>query len=160
MTISSEQFKESMRCWASGVAIVTSIYDDVIHGMTVNSFHSISIFPPIIGVTLANDTRTKQMIDNTNVFGVTILSDEQQEISDRFAGRIIDSGNRFEGLQIFVLSSGVPFVKNGLAFFDCIVKYRYELAFSTLFMAEVIATENQPGKPLLYLNREYRYLRD
>ncbi len=160
MAISSEELRESMRCWASGVAIVSSCLMNEIHGMTVNSFHSVSISPPYVSVTLANNTRTKQMIDRSKIFGITILSDQQQEVSDRFAGRIAEDGDRFENLNIFTLSSGVPFIQKGLAFFDCVVKYNYALPLSTMIVAEVIATSNMQGSPLLYLNREYRFLQD
>ncbi len=160
MAISSEELRESMRCWASGVAIVSSRFANEIHGMTVNSFHSISVSPPYVSVTLANNTRTKQMIDRANIFGVTILSDKQQEISDRFAGRIAEEGDRFEGLDIFTLSSGVPLIQNGLAFFDCVVKYNYALPLSTMIVAEVIAASNLQGNPLLYFNRQYQFLQD
>lgn len=160
MPVNGEELKESMRRWATGVAVVTSVDHLEKHGMTVNSFISISIEPPLICVTLANDTRTKKMIEKTNIFGVTILSDQQGEIADRFAGRISDIENRFQGLNFFMLESGVPFLSDGLGFLDCVVKYKYAMTNSTLFIGEVISTKNNTGSPLIYLNRKYHQLRN
>lgn len=160
MPVTGEELKESMRRWATGVAVVTSVDDLGKHGMTVNSFISISIEPPLICVTLANDTRTKIMIEKTNIFGVTILSDHQAEIADRFAGRIPDIENRFQGLNFFVLESGVPFLPDGLGFLDCVVKYKYAMKNSTLFVGEVISTKNNIGSPLIYNNRKYHQLKE
>jgi len=160
MHVTQEELKECMRRWATGVAVVSSFDQSDIHGMTVNSFTSISIDPPLICVTLANDTRTKKMVDKSKIFGVTILSDQQADIADRFAGRIPDIENRFHEISFFQLESGVPFLTEGLGFLDCVVKYTYEMKRSTLFIAEVISTRNNSGAPLIYHNRIYRRIKD
>jgi len=160
MPVTGEELKESMRRWATGVAIVTSVDQFERHGMTVNSFISISIEPPLICVTLANDTRTKKMVEKSNIFGVTVLSDQQEEIANRFSGRISDIENRFQELKFFELESGVPFLSGGLGFLDCVVKYTYVMKNSTLFIGEVISTKNNAGSPLIYLNRKYHQIKE
>ncbi len=160
MNVTGEELKESMRRWATGVAIVTSVDNIEKHGMTVNSFISISIEPPLICVTLANDTRTKKMVEKSHVFGVTILSDRQEEIANRFSGRIPDIENRFQELGFFTMESGVPFLVDGLGFLDCVVKYTYVMKNSTLFIGEVISTKNNSGSPLIYHNRKYHQLKE
>lgn len=160
MNVTGEELKESMRRWATGVAIVTSVDNIEKHGMTVNSFISISIEPPLICVTLANDTRTKKMVEKSHVFGVTILSDRQEEIANRFSGRIPDIENSFQELGFFTMESGVPFLVDGLGFLDCVVKYTYVMKNSTLFIGEVISTKNNSGSPLIYHNRKYHQLKE
>jgi len=160
MYVTGEELKENMRRWATGVAIVTSVDNMEKHGMTVNSFISISIEPPMICVTLANDTRTKKMVEKTNVFGVTILSDLQEEIANRFSGRIADIEYRFQELDFFTMESGVPFISGGLGFLDCVVKYTYVMKNSTLFIGEVISTKNNSGTPLIYHNRKYHQIKE
>ncbi|NTW44658.1 MAG: flavin reductase [Anaerolineaceae bacterium] len=160
MPVTGEELKESMRRWATGVAVVTSVDNLGKHGMTVNSFISISIEPPLICVTLANDTRTKKMVEKSHVFGVTILSDQQEEIANRFSGRIPDIENRFQELGFFTMESGVPFLVDGLGFLDCVVKYKYAMKNSTLFVGEVISTKNNVGSPLIYHNRKYHQLKE
>ena len=88
MTIHGDLLRHLMRHWTTGVTIVTSIRNGQHHGMTVNSFTSLSINPALITVTLANTTRTHRFVLTSGVFGVTILSIDQQELAYRFAGKI------------------------------------------------------------------------
>lgn len=148
-----------MRHWTTGVSVVTSFYGDSQHGMTVNSLASLSLDPPMVSVSLANATRTYELVERTGVFGVTILAADQQNISDRFAGRDGSVENRFKGLDTFTLCSGVPFLRGGLAFLDCRVVFSYPLPNSTLFIGQVVAVESlQEADPLIYHNRVYRKL--
>ena len=154
-----EQLREAMRRWPTGVAVVTSRMGDQAHGMTVGSLVSISLDPPCVVVTLANDTRTHRLVLESGVFGVTMLNEGQASLSDRFAGRSSESGDRLAGLELFQLESGVPLLRKGLAALDCRVIHRYELPHSTLFVGQVLAAVKlEPGQPLVYLNREYHLL--
>lgn len=155
----SESLRQAMRCWTTGVAVVTSRDGDSWHGMTVNSLASISLDPPMLSISLANSTRTIELVERSHVFGVTILKAGQGRIADRFAGRDAHEDNRFEGLEMFTLRSGVPFLRGGLAFLDCRVVFTYPLPKSTLFIGEVTAIESlQEADPLVYHNRVYRKL--
>lgn len=158
MTVSAELLKESMRHWVSGVAIATCKEFQDIHGMTVNSFTSVSIIPPLVIVTLAKITRTYKMVMKTGLLGITILAEDQKDISDRFAGLIPENDDRFDGIEIIRLVSGVPFINGGLSFLDCEVQDSYEMDFSTLIIAKVVAIKNNDGRPLLYQNRGYYQL--
>lgn len=160
MDVSGDELKHSMRSWTSGVAIVTSVFQSEKHGMTVNSFVSVSIDPPIVCVTLANDTRTKKMVDLANIYGLSILSKDQIDLADRFSGRISDNENRFLNIVTFTMISEVPFIHGGLAFFDCVVEYKYEMKFSTSYFGLVKCTRSFKGSPLIYHNREYRNIKD
>lgn len=154
-----EVLRGVMRQWASGVAVATSKHDSQIHGMTVNSFTSISIDPPIVTVTLAKNTRTHELVVQSGVFGITILSAAQEELSERFAGKIPEQAGRLAGLETFTLLSGVPLLKGGIGFLDCKVIHQYTLPSSTLFVGEVLAAQAQPDhEPLLYFNRGYHRL--
>jgi len=110
MTITGEELKLVMRNWTSGVAIVSSAYQGMYHGMTVNSFTSVSIEPPLIVITLANITRTCDLVKKSHEFGVTILSSRQKKISDRFAGKVGENEDRFAGLETFSLESPSLFI--------------------------------------------------
>jgi flavin reductase (DIM6/NTAB) family NADH-FMN oxidoreductase RutF len=103
-----DQLRQAMRLWATGVAVVTSKHDGEVLGMTVSSFTSVSLIPPQVLIALAQATRTHALVKNSRSFGVTVLRSDQQELSDRFAGRLPDNGDRFSGLEQFTLVSGVP----------------------------------------------------
>lgn len=158
-----EALRRAMRNWVTGVSIVTSRWSDVVHGMTANSFTSISIDPPLVMVSLNNDTRTHQLVMESGVLGVTVLSEAQQALAERFAGRLGPGEDRMAGLDTFELATGAPLIRGGLAFIDAQVVYRYPTLHSTLFIAEVVAAQSatpEPGEedpePLLYHNRAYR----
>lgn len=156
-----EQLRNVMRRWPTGVSIVTSQYEGVRHGMTVNSLTSISIKPPMIAVTLAHKTRTYRLVKSSGVFGVTLLSEDQAHLSDLFAGKISEDHDRFAGFETFSLVSGVPFLSGGQGFMDCRVVHTFEMQESTLFVGQVAAVRWQTeGSPLIYLNRNYHRLEE
>ena len=158
MSINPEELKSVMRSWTSGVTVVTSYWEGVRYGMTVNSFTSVSINPALVVVTLANNTRTCQLVKQSGKFGVTILSATQRDMSDRFAGKVEELEDRFMGLETFHLNSSIPFLPDGLGWLLCSVDKEIDLGFSTLFIAEVIQIEIGYGEPLLYHNRDYYHL--
>ena len=159
MPIESDLLRQAMRAWATGVTIVTSKHANVTHGMTVSSFTSISVEPPHVLVSIATNARTHNLIQQAGVFGITILSAAQQELSDRFAGRVPDEMDRLAGLDTFTLETGVPLLAGGLANFDCRVVQTYRSGTNTLFIGAVVAARaNTESDPLLYFNRGYRKL--
>ena len=158
MQDSSEELKEVMRHWTTGVSIVSSAYKGKIHGMTVNSFTSISIEPPMVVVTLAKNTRTYDLVQDSGKFGVSLLSVDQYELSDKFAGRIPEGGNRFEGIDVFYLQTEIPLIKGGLAWVECEVVQAFDLPASTMFIGQVTASKTSEGEPLVYYNRAYHTL--
>lgn len=159
MILSDESFKQVMRRWPTGVSIVTSVFNGVIHGMTVNSFTSVAVHPPMVAVTLANTTRTFRLVAQSGIFGVTFLSESQADLSDRFAGRLPEESDRFAGVDWFTLSTGAPFLAGGVGYLDCQVVYTHAMTESTLLIGEVVATRvGADGFPLVYLNRSYHRL--
>jgi len=156
MTLDGESLRQVMRRWPTGVTVVTSRNDDYYHGMTVNSFTSLSLEPPFVAVTLAQESRTFALVRQSGIFGINILGDDAGEISDRFAGKIPETVDRFAGLEIFSLVTGAPFFTLALANLDCRVTHQYVMPNSTLFVGEVLAVnQSDGGWPLVYLNRGY-----
>ena len=151
-----EQLRQAMRRWVTGVSIVTAQSDGVRHGMTVNSFVSVSLDPPLVSVTLAVETRTYAMIKATGIFGVTVLGYDLAHLSDIFAGRVPDGGDRFAGVEPFHLSGQVPLIPGGLAALECRVVQEYPMKNSTLLIGAVEAAwHREDGEPLVYYNRTY-----
>lgn len=160
MTLDPEKLRHAMRAWTTGVAIVTSIYEDKQYGMTINSFTSISLEPPLICITLKRLTHTHDLVVKSGMFSVTILTSAQKELSDRFAGKMPNITDRFEGVQTETISLDSPVFKEGMAYFDCIVVSSMPVGENTLFVAEVVDARGEgAGEPLVYHNREYWKLR-
>src|SRR5688572_18123849 len=155
-TLDPEHLRGAMRAWSAGVTVVSAVHEGSRHGMTVNSFTSISLDPAMITITLLGSTRTHELVSKARAFGITVLAADQAHISDLFAGRPPQSEDRFEGLQIETLVTGSPFIVGGLAWMDCRVLQTFEAGVNTLFIAEVIAARGTgEGQPLIYHNRKY-----
>ncbi len=160
MPVEADLLRQAMRFWVTGVTIVTATHQGVQHGMTVSSFTSISLTPAQVLISLAQNTRTHDLVFHSRSFGVSILSVNQQEISDRFAGRDVDESNRLAGLETFTLASGAPMITGALAHLDCRVVTTLDSGTQTIFFGEVLAARNidEDGTPLVYFNRDYRKL--
>jgi len=156
MTLDPEALRSAMRAWSAGVTVVTAAFENERHGMTVNSFTSISLNPAMVTVSLQQHTRTHELVTQSRAFGVTILSAGQVQVSDLFAGRMPGVVDRFAGLQTETLVSESPLILGGLAWMDCRVVQTFDAGMNTLFIAEVIAARGSgTGEPLLYHNRDY-----
>lgn len=159
MTLDPEQLRQAMRGWSCGVTIVTASFNGEQHGMTVSSFTSIALDPPLIIISLQTKSRTHDMVTGAGAFAVTILASGQQELSDRFAGRAPDNEDRLAGLETETLVTGAPFIKGGLSYLDCKVMQAIPVGTNTLFLAEVVAARGDgTGEPLVYHDRKYRRL--
>lgn len=163
MSVTAYELREAMRTWATGVALVTASHAGVQHGMTVSSFTSVSLEPALILVSLERIARTRELVLQSGKFAISILSNRQQAVSDRFAGRHTEDEDRFAGLAVEPMPSGILVVAEALAYLDCRVEHCYEASTHTLVIGEVQGTRIgetalADGKPLLYFNRAYRFL--
>jgi len=156
--VEPEQIRQAMRLWASGVTVVTAAYENERHGMTVSSFASISLEPPLLMVALQKTTRTSGLILRAQAFGVTILSAGQGELSDHFAGRGDESQDRLAGVDTDTLSTGALFIRGGLAYFDCRLHQTLDSGTSLIFIGEILAARQFEGQPLVYHNRQYVHI--
>lgn len=159
MTVNSDDLRQWMRQWASGVTLVTAQDAQGPHGMTVSSFSSLSLDPPLIMVSLEQGTRTHQMLREVGRFAVVMLRAEQRELAERFAGGVSDSDRRFEGVPHRPSPGGAPIPEDRLAYLDCEVVESHPAGTHTIFVGRVTGGEAaDSGTPLLYYNRGYRRL--
>lgn len=150
-----------MRQWASGVTVVTAAHRGLRHGMTVSSFTSVSLDPPLVLVSLERGRATHEVVLTSQAFGVSILAHRHWELSDRFAGRHPEFEDRFEGLETFSLISDIPLLAGCLAAFDCRVVSSFEAGTHTIFIGEVLAVmHNLSGDPLIYFDQDYHRIED
>lgn len=161
MSIDPEALRIAMRQWATGVTIVSATHLGVQHGMTVSSFTSVSLEPPLVLVSLERGRTTHTLIERSHCFGVSILGQNYSAISDLFAGRQTENNDRFAGLVTFNLISDIPLLEGCLAAFDCRVVSSYESGTHTLFVGEVIGVmHGSSGYPLIYFNQAYHQVKE
>jgi flavin reductase (DIM6/NTAB) family NADH-FMN oxidoreductase RutF len=151
-----EKLRLAMRNWASSVAVVTSSCLGARAGTTISSFTSLSLDPPLVLFNLALDNPLQTMIEQSGIFGITILASGQRELSDRFAGFDKRIQDRFDGLETFTLNSPAPLLEGGLAWLDCRVYHLQKLPKSIVVIGEIVEGKvGEEGRPLVYLNRAY-----
>ena len=156
MTLDSENLRAAMRAWSAGVTVVTAAQEGQRHGMTVNSFTSISLDPATITISLQQTSRTYELVTRSRMFGLTMLSAAQTRVSEIFAGRFPEIEDRFADLQVETLVTGSPLIAGGLAWLDCRVVETYDAGMNMLFIAEVLSARSfGEGQPLLYHDRKY-----
>ncbi|MBI4772331.1 MAG: flavin reductase family protein [Chloroflexi bacterium] len=159
MPVDPETLRSMMRSWATGVTIVASAHNGQQHGMTVSSFTSVSLEPPLVLVSLEKITRTHGLVEQAGRYSVCVLHQGQQAISDRFGGRDTEHSDRFEGLAVRPGLTGMPILGDALAYLECTVVAAHDAGTHTLFIGEVQAAAGPDGgEPLLYFDRNYRRL--
>lgn len=159
MTLDPEQLRRAMRAWTTGVAILTASYGGETYGMTINSFNSLSLDPPMVCVTVRNETRIHNLIERAQTFGVTALAASQRDLAEDFAGRK-HAAQRMDGVALQTFATGAPMLADGLASWDCRVTQTIPLGKNTMFLAEVISAQIHSAEdPLVYHDRTYHQLK-
>lgn len=156
MPVDDNQFKHALSHFASGVTIVTTEHEGTDYGLTVASFASLSLNPPLVLVCINKSSSSHDPIAKSQKFGVSILASDQGDISGRFAAR---GGDKFAGLDVRRGSTGVPLVGNALATLECRVHEQIIGGDHSIFIGEVVDTQTREGAPLLYFRAAYREMR-
>lgn len=151
-----ENLKAVMRRFPQGVTIVTTQSGDGPLGITVASFTSISLNPPLILVSIAKGTYYHDLFLNSKSFAVNILASDQGDISERFAGKVPQGEDRFRGVKFHPGSSGSPLIENALSWIECRNWKPIDAGDHTIMLGEVTScAAEKESAPLLYINRQY-----
>lgn len=140
--------------FATGITVVTTRdRDGNPYGLTVNSFTSVSLNPVLVLVCLDVRLSGLQFFRDAKHFGISILSEHQEDISRMFAKKDAErpASIYFDG------SLGMPLIKNSLSAMECKIVQIYEGGDHLIFLGEVDNAELlQPDHPLLYFRGKYR----
>jgi len=158
MSIDTAAFRRAMGQFATGITVVTGRDPEGRpFGLTVNSFTSVSLEPPLVLFCLATRSELNGPLGQTKLYGVSILSEEQEEWSTRFA---TPGADRFAGAAVVEGPNGMPLVPEALAWLECRVVAAHPGGDHTIYVGEVLGLEVRPGRPLLYHGSSYRRLSD
>ncbi len=156
MPIDEGHFKLALSHFASGVTVVTTEHDGRQYGMTVASFASLSLHPPLVLVCIERSVKTHDAIAAAGKYGVSILSSTQADISSKFASR---SDDKFDGVELIEGDLDVPLIAGALTAIECRVYDRLPGGDHTIFIGEVLKIHTREGDPLLYFRSGYREMR-
>ena len=154
---SESDFKDALATWASGVSVVTAADGDLVYGLTVSSFSSLSLDPPLVLVCLVNSNRLPSMIREAGSFAVSILDRKQEQASNSFASRGREPSSDLAAMGCRRTDSGAPVVDGAMGWLVCSLHDSIAQGDHTIFVGRVVeASANPEGEPLLYFRRAYR----
>ena len=154
--VDSTLYRRACARFATGITVVTVVDSGGHpHGLTVNSFTSVSLAPPLILICLDHRARVTQFFHPGKHFGINVLNEAQREISDYFASTKRD---RFNGVEWKPGGTGVPLLPHGLAFFECAVRNKVPAGDHEIVIGEVVEARAEEGRPLIYYASGYRKL--
>ena len=139
-------FRDTVGAFATGVTVVTSNQGGSPHGMTLNSFTSVSLDPLLVLVSLAHGTRTLDAAKHSRKMAVNVLHRRQQDVALAFAKRGID----FPAEHAVLDPHGFYSVRHSLAIMRCEVFDIVTAGDHDLVLGEVVSFESSPGEPLIF----------
>ena len=147
-------FKKSMSKFATGVVVVTAIFEQEKIGITINSFNSVSLEPKLILYSLEKKSARYYKFIDQQYFVINILAENQKEISESFAGKEMLNWDLISDLNSKFNS--VPILNGVAAYFACKLHSIFDGGDHSIIVAEVLNTESWDRKPLVYHEACYK----
>ncbi len=162
MSVTSAEFRRALGCFATGVTVITVDYEGQVQGMTANAFASVSLDPPLVLVCVDHRARTHAHLHAKKRFGVNVLAENQQVVSEYYARAAQDHGHaeRDAKARFDRTAHGTPVLNGALAYLECRLDTAQNAGDHTIFIAEVEEVVVRQGDPLLYYRGEYRTVED
>ncbi len=159
MAIDAAEFRKVLGQFATGVTLVTTAQDGAAQAMTVNSFSSVSLSPPLVLFCADKRARTNAAVAASGAFAVNILRDDQRDISDLFAGKGTDAERQAVLAGGRRVETGSPVLGGVLAWLDCKVVAAHDAGDHVIYVGEALAAgSGDVGAPLLYYRGTYQAL--
>jgi flavin reductase (DIM6/NTAB) family NADH-FMN oxidoreductase RutF len=158
VSVSTADFRTVIGQFATGVTVVTALDGDRPQGITVNALTSVSLDPAIVVIALDRKRFIVPAIDAARRYGVNILAEDQQWLSDCFAGANVTPGrDTFCGADWHPGQTGVPLIRGAIAAMECLVLERFEVGDHYLYVGrvEALALDEPTAPPLLYHRKRY-----
>ncbi|MFP6773649.1 MAG: flavin reductase family protein [Alphaproteobacteria bacterium] len=154
MSIDQRAFRDAMGCFASAVTVITTTTEDgQAVGVTVNSFNSVSLDPPLVLFCLGRESTNFDHFLAAGRFTVNILRQGQDGISNGFAA---DGANFFQTMENGHSALGNPLIPDALAMFDCQTEAVHDGGDHVILIGRVNELRHDPdGHPLLYYRGKY-----
>jgi len=153
--MTGDELRELMRRFPAPVAVVTTTVDDERYGLTVGSLVSLSLDPPLVGISIGRESSSHEPIRRAGRFSVSLLSGEQESIAQHFARSGIPPVALWAGVDVREGEFG-PRLEDALAWLDCRIWGELEAGDHTIFVGEVLDGElGAVGSGLVYRLSRY-----
>ncbi len=152
-TFGEAQFRSVLGHFATGVTVVAALDSGRPVGLSVNSFTSISLDPPLVAFAVAKSSSTWPRIREAGAFAVNVLAEHQEQVSRVFATRGAD---KFRGLRWWPAPSGAPIIDGVLAWVDGVIEAEYDAGDHVLVVGRVRDLDvTDEGGPLIFYRGGY-----
>lgn len=146
--------RHALGVFPTGVTVVTALADDgACVGLTVNSFNSLSLDPPLITWALIRRSVNLRAFQEAEHFAVNILADDQVAISRRFASHVAD---KFRGIPTHPGIAGTPLIEGCAAHIECRTHSSHPGGDHILFIGKVERVQTHDRAPLVFVGGRYR----
>lgn len=164
---SIDDFKQSLGAFTSGVTVITfqdqtsnnaknnstSLSQENLYGVTISSFSSLSLKPPMISFNLGKDSNIHDPLVNSKYFAVNILADDQIDISHKFSKNF---KNRWSGINYQEGKSGAPIIQGVKAYIECSLEAIYQGGDHSIITGKIIHLgSNKNLMPLIHFGGHY-----
>ena len=157
MSFDPREFRNALGQFATGVCVITANPEgDEPFGMTVNSFASVSLDPPLILWSLQNDSEMFEAFERSKHFAVNVLCADQQDLSNKYAKK---GDHRLDAEHFELSPRGIPVMPACQVSFECEMEARHPGGDHVILVGRVLAFESRDkGAPLLFCAGAYREL--
>lgn len=150
MRFEAKPYRAALGAFATGVAVVSARGPDGrASGLTVNSFTSVSLDPPLVLWCLGDKSDSWDLFSTCEAFAISILPAEAEALAMRFAGKGDQSLVETECAPLDG-GSGAPALRGALTRLDCRVERRVPAGDHLVLIGEVLAWDSRPGPALTY----------
>jgi len=147
-----------MRGYPHGVSVLTVDLEGERMGVTIGSLVSLSLEPPLVGVSIGKEASSYELLRLSGGFAVSLLAQDQETLAQHFA-RGVPPIAHWSGIAIREGELGPPLLEGAVGWLECRVWAEYDVGDHTLFVGEVLRAERDESKqPLVYIEGSYRAL--
>ena len=143
--------------YATGITVLTTKHKGESHGITVNSFSSVSLDPPLVLFCIDKNARFNTPLNAEQSLAINILSEHQQEVSNRFANSKLTNEERFKGLAT-ISEHKYPVFADTLGVLEAKLQATHDGGDHWIYVAKVSSGQVTDGSPLLYYGGAYSSL--
>jgi 3-hydroxy-9,10-secoandrosta-1,3,5(10)-triene-9,17-dione monooxygenase reductase component len=152
--VSGDELRAAMRRFPAGIAVATTTVEGRRFGITVGSLVSLSLDPPLIGISIGRDTQAHELFREAGGFAISVLAGDQAAVAQHFA-RSVPPIAQWEGIAAREGERG-PLLADALAWLECALGDEHAAGDHTLFVGRVERIElGRRGEGLVYREGSY-----
>jgi flavin reductase (DIM6/NTAB) family NADH-FMN oxidoreductase RutF len=144
-----------LRGFPSGVAVLTVDVEEERLGLTVGSLVSLSLEPPLVGVSVSRQASMHELLRRAKGFALSLLAGDQETVAQHFA-RGVPPLAHWHGIATRPGAAGAPLIEDAIGWLECETRAEHATGDHTLFVGEVLGAEQgRSAPPLVYVGQQY-----